>query len=42
MAEAAAYIDQYQAEATFIGPGRLRIPITYKMADFGYAELNGH
>ena len=38
VAEAAAYIDQYQAEATFIGPGRLRIPITYKMADL--ATLN--
>ncbi|MBB2768264.1 UNVERIFIED_ORG: hypothetical protein GGD60_005176 [Rhizobium esperanzae] len=33
LSEAAAFIDPHQAEATFLGPGRLRVPISYKTAD---------
>lgn len=33
LSEAAAFVDPHQAEATFLGPGRLRIPIIYKIAD---------
>lgn len=35
LSEAAAFVDSNQAEATFFGPGRLRIPIVYKVADIG-------
>ncbi len=35
LSEAAAFVDPHQAEATFFGPGRLRIPILYKIADLG-------
>lgn len=35
LSEAAAFVDPHQAEATFLGPGRLRIPIAYKIADLG-------
>lgn len=33
LSEAAAFVDPHQAEATFLGPGRLRVPILYKTAD---------
>ncbi|TBG89344.1 hypothetical protein ELG67_09705 [Rhizobium leguminosarum] len=35
LSEAAAFVDPHQAEATFLGPSRLRVPITYKIADLG-------
>lgn len=35
LSEAAAFVDPHHAEATFLGPGRLRIPIAYKIADLG-------
>ena len=33
LSEAAAFVDVHQAEATFLGSARLRIPIDYKIAD---------
>ncbi|CAH0338614.1 hypothetical protein [Rhizobium sp. CECT 9324] len=33
LSEAAAFVDPHQAEATFLGTGRLRIPIIYETAD---------
>jgi hypothetical protein len=33
LSEAAAYVDPHQAEATFLGASRLRIPIIYKTAE---------
>lgn len=33
LSEAAAFVDTHQAEATFLGPGRLRIPIIYTFTD---------
>ncbi len=35
LSEVAAFVDPHQAEATFLGPGRLRIPILYKVTDLG-------
>ena len=35
LSEAAAFIDPHQAEATFLGPGRVRVPIVYKVSDLG-------
>ena len=34
---AAALVDKYSAEATFLGPGRLRVPILYRTVDLKYA-----
>jgi len=33
LSQAAAFVDRYQAEATFLGAGPLRLPIMYKAAD---------
>jgi len=35
LSEAAAFVDPHQAEATFLGPGRVRVPIVYKVSDLG-------
>ncbi|MRX35338.1 hypothetical protein [Aminobacter sp. MDW-2] len=35
ISEAAALVDPFQAEAIFLGPGRLRIPFLYRAADLG-------
>lgn len=33
LSEAAAFVDKHRAEATFMGPGRLRLPINYSAPD---------
>lgn len=35
LSEAAAFVDPHHAEATFLGQGRLRIPVVFKVADIG-------
>lgn len=35
LSEVAALVDPYQAEVIFLGPGRLRMPLLYRMSDLG-------
>jgi len=38
LSEAAALVDRYQAEATFLGPTRLRVPIDYRARDLHHVS----